>query len=195
MRVEYRGLPPFKANPGPGSSGAKQRQADFKAAAESQLEAWRSSEGGKSQHFRHPWDPMNARIDLHIKYNRVKGGNDSANIIGGICDALQGVLYADDRQVTVIDYREVSADEDSEDILVVDVSAEPEVTERVEEIIQAQIVAENWDSEVDESWSARASEPGESIPGPNAASDAAKALGASKLSATTYRTLQGILDR
>ncbi len=43
-------------------------------------------------------------------------------------------------------------------------------------------------------WSKRAESYGKAIPGPIAAADAAKVLGVGKLSASPYRTLQGILD-
>lgn len=54
--------------------------------------------------------------------------------------------------------------------------------------------SETWQSEVDAAWSKRASEAGQSIPGPNAAADAAKVLGVGKLSASPYRTLQSLLE-
>jgi uncharacterized protein (TIGR00288 family) len=54
--------------------------------------------------------------------------------------------------------------------------------------------AESWDVKVDNAWSKRAELPGQSIPGPNAAADAAQFLGVRKLSASRYRTLQILLD-
>jgi uncharacterized protein (TIGR00288 family) len=53
---------------------------------------------------------------------------------------------------------------------------------------------ESWDVRVDAVWSKRAGVSGHSIPGPNAAADAAKFLGVRKLSASRYRTLQILLD-
>lgn len=53
---------------------------------------------------------------------------------------------------------------------------------------------ETWQSEIDAAWSKRATEPGQSIPGPTAATNAAKALGVTKLSASPYRTLQSLLE-
>ncbi len=49
-------------------------------------------------------------------------------------------------------------------------------------------------ADISDAWASRASEPGQSILGPVAASDAAKVLGASKLSLTKYKTLQRLLD-
>ena len=51
-----------------------------------------------------------------------------------------------------------------------------------------------WDIRVDDAWSKRASKSGQSIPGPNAAADAAKFLGVHKLSASRYKTLQTLLE-
>lgn len=48
--------------------------------------------------------------------------------------------------------------------------------------------------QMDSAWSERATASGQSIPGPNAAIEAAKILGVTKLSVSTYKTLQGILD-
>lgn len=49
-------------------------------------------------------------------------------------------------------------------------------------------------ADISDAWASRAFEPGQSILGPVAASDAAKVLGASKLSLTKYKTLQRLLD-
>ncbi len=52
----------------------------------------------------------------------------------------------------------------------------------------------DWQQKVDSAWSNRVSRSGRPIPGPNAASDAARFLGVAKLSASPYKTLQGLLD-
>ena len=49
----------------------------------------------------------------------------------------------------------------------------------------------NWEQRVHERWSSRAKD---SIPGPQAAGDAAKALGAPNLKASKYHSLQRLLD-
>jgi len=51
-----------------------------------------------------------------------------------------------------------------------------------------------WDTQIDTAWSKRAAVSGDSMPGPIAASDAAKFLGVSKLSSSRYKTLQVLLD-
>jgi len=48
--------------------------------------------------------------------------------------------------------------------------------------------------QIDLVWSKKAAVSGQSIPGPNAATEAAKVLGVNKLSASAFRTLQGILE-
>ena len=48
--------------------------------------------------------------------------------------------------------------------------------------------------QIHSAWSKRASASGQSMPGPNAAIDAARILGVAKLSSSPYQTLQGILD-
>ena len=51
-----------------------------------------------------------------------------------------------------------------------------------------------WDREIDAAWSKRANKPGQSVPGPTAAADVAKILRITKLSASQFRTLKGLLE-
>ena len=51
-----------------------------------------------------------------------------------------------------------------------------------------------WAPAIDDAWSKRAANPGQSIPGPTAASAAAKALGVAALKDSPYKTLQRLLD-
>ena len=53
---------------------------------------------------------------------------------------------------------------------------------------------EVWGPKIDASWSRRAPVAGQSIPGHSAAADAASVLGANKLGASGYRTLQRLLN-
>jgi uncharacterized protein (TIGR00288 family) len=53
---------------------------------------------------------------------------------------------------------------------------------------------EDWAAEIDTAWTERAPSSGQAIPASTAASDAAKVLGATKLSASQYKTLQKLLD-
>jgi uncharacterized protein (TIGR00288 family) len=69
-----------------------------------------------------------------------------------------------------------------------------ELAEQVLSVATESLDTESWDVKVDAAWSRRAGTSGESIPGPNAAADAAKFLGVHKLSASRYRTLQILLD-
>ena len=51
-----------------------------------------------------PVDLFDKNMRLTIWYNRCKGGSDSANIIGGIADALQGSCYHNDSQLVEVHY-------------------------------------------------------------------------------------------
>jgi hypothetical protein len=200
-RIEFKGLPPFKANPGVGRgrAGAQERQRLFKEAAQRTLGKWRLEQGATDS-FVFPWDPMSSKISLSILYSRAKGENDSANIVGGICDALQGVFYANDRQVVDIRYSEIVLNESDNDHLLVDVSSfvQQSVTSSSKQlemgIIEAQDIDDDWDKQVDAKWSARAPASGGTLPGPQAAMEASKALKVSKLSESKYETLQNLLD-
>ncbi len=54
------------------------------------------------------YDPINPKtsVTISIHYARVSGRSDAANIIGGIADALQGILYKNDRQIRKVRYSE-----------------------------------------------------------------------------------------
>lgn len=53
---------------------------------------------------------------------------------------------------------------------------------------------DTWESDIDTAWSKKATESGQSIPGPTAAMDAARVLGFPKLSVSPYKTLQKLLE-
>lgn len=69
-----------------------------------------------------------------------------------------------------------------------------ELTEQAPSVAAEPSGIESWDAKVDAAWSKRVGVSGQSIPGPNAAADAAKFLGVRKLSDSRYRTLQILLD-
>lgn len=200
-RIEFKGLPPYKANPGigRGRAGAQERQRLFKEAAQKTLRKWRAEQGAVDS-IVFPWEPMSSRISLTIVYSRAKGENDSANIIGGICDALQGVFYADDRQVVGIRYSEAILNDSEDDFLIVDVSSslQQSVASSSKQlemgIIEDRDIDEDWDRQIDEMWSARAPNSGNSLPGSKAAIEASKVLKVPKLSESGYKTLQELLD-
>ncbi len=54
--------------------------------------------------------------------------------------------------------------------------------------------SKTWDLEIDAAWSKRVSTPGQSVAGPTAAADVAKILGITKLSASRFKTLKGLLE-
>ena len=199
VRIEFEGLPPFKGT-GPNAAGARQRQQDFKIQAQRAFDTWRTSGAGNAG-VAFPWDPMLSTISLLVTYERGKGTNDAANIVGGVCDALQGVAYADDKQVRHILYAEKEVPS-SADRLVVDVAAlepprrsalqqDPTVTTPFGVPVDAPA---GWDQRIDAAWSSRATASGSQLSGPRASIDAAGALGVKKLSVSTFKTLQGLLD-
>jgi Holliday junction resolvase RusA-like endonuclease len=108
------GTPPVKYMMGPQRKKlapkvkeAKQKLAETAHAA---LDKYRKNLGQVGEAF--PWNPMNSQLSLHIAFRRAKSELDSANIVGGVADALQNVLYADDKQITRIVYSEEKGEQD-----------------------------------------------------------------------------------
>jgi Holliday junction resolvase RusA-like endonuclease len=62
--------------------------------------------------------PIKQSIRLTIMYRRQKGRSDAANIIGGIADALNGIAYGDDKQITQINYQETKGNVDEYQIII-----------------------------------------------------------------------------
>lgn len=69
-----------------------------------------------------------------------------------------------------------------------------ELLEQTAPVIDAPVSSKELWEQIDAAWSKRADKSGALIPGPNAAADAATALGVHKLSASVYKTLQELLD-
>jgi Holliday junction resolvase RusA-like endonuclease len=65
-----------------------------------------------------PWNPLTSKIELEIHVERHKCEIDAANIIGALCDVLQGVLYANDRQIASIVYNEQTSGADGYSVSV-----------------------------------------------------------------------------
>jgi len=88
--------------------------------------------------------------------------------------------------------------EDSTEVSVTRPRGQGDVTvELAEEDIGVQsdmIDTNGWVSQIDAAWLDRAKESGQSIPGTTAAAASARVLGFSKLSDSSYRTLQKLLD-
>jgi len=57
-------------------------------------------------------------VRLVIWYSRLRGKSDAVNIIGGIADALNGIAYNDDRQITEIHYDETKGNIDEYQVIV-----------------------------------------------------------------------------
>lgn len=69
-----------------------------------------------------------------------------------------------------------------------------ELSEQTAPVIDAPVSSKELWELIDAAWSKRADKSGASIPGPNAAADAATALGVHKLSASVFKTLQELLN-
>ncbi|MFC2068630.1 NYN domain-containing protein [Chloroflexota bacterium] len=69
-----------------------------------------------------------------------------------------------------------------------------ELSEQTAPAINTVVSSQELWEQIDAAWSKRADKSGALIPGPNAAADAATALGVHKLSASGFKTLQELLD-
>lgn len=61
---------------------------------------------------KHFVEPASGNLRIEINYGRARGVMDSANIIGGIADVLQGIAYINDRQLVEVHYSEQKAGDD-----------------------------------------------------------------------------------
>ena len=66
--------------------------------------------------------PLISNCSFSIRYSRKNGRSDSANIIGGIADALQGVVIKNDRQITEINYAEWRGDRDWYEVIITELT-------------------------------------------------------------------------
>ena len=95
IEIELLGTPPVK-QPGPNESDKnRQRRVKLRQAA---LNIARESDW--------PVELYDKRLKLTIYFNRATSKMDSANIIGGIADALQGPCYHNDFQLNEVHYSE-----------------------------------------------------------------------------------------
>jgi len=62
---------------------------------------------------------------VSIHYSRKEGKSDSANIIGGILDSLQNIIFQNDNQVKEIFYTEWQGDRDQYQVTVTKLVARP----------------------------------------------------------------------
>ena len=69
-----------------------------------------------------------------------------------------------------------------------------ELPEKISQVIAAPVSSKELWEQIDSAWLKRVDKYGKSIPGPIAATDAAIVLGVGKLSASGYKTLQGLFD-
>jgi len=114
IEFSVKGVPPVKYIMGPQRKRlmpkVKEAARILVEAANVALNQYREVSGRATEAF--PWNPMTSQLSLHIQFRRAKSELDSANIVGGIADALQNVLYANDKQLTRIVYSEERGQED-----------------------------------------------------------------------------------
>ena len=98
MRISFliNERPPYKQTPA--NSAERENQAQRRGVC--QQEAMRAFIGHKL--FTQP-------CNVSIEYWRATGQSDGANIIGGVLDALEGIIYQNDRQAVEILYIEHEA--------------------------------------------------------------------------------------
>ena len=68
---------------------------------------------------------LSTPCSVSIRYVRNRGRADSANIIGGILDGLQGVVFKNDKQVVEISYMERSGEVDWYQVTVTELARSP----------------------------------------------------------------------
>jgi Holliday junction resolvase RusA-like endonuclease len=105
ITFKVQGCPPWKQGPADKAEG--KRQSDLRDAF---LGAVKATYTGPV---------IKGHCSLNVLYCRAKGRMDSANIVGGIADALQKHVYANDQQVVSIAYVETDGDEDWYQVSVV----------------------------------------------------------------------------
>ena len=98
------GPPPWKASPGP--MRAKYEPERKQLVEKLRREAYRVKE---EEIF------FSDEVALAVTYLRAQKARDPANIIGGIADALQGILYKNDSKLVEIHYSELPIGKDQED--------------------------------------------------------------------------------
>ena len=102
-------MPPWKQAPADDNEKARQTKRK-QALQEKARESFNSS-------------PVSTPCAISIRYCRNKGRSDGANIVGGIADSLQGIIFDNDNQVVEISYREWSGDRDWYQIKVTELSS------------------------------------------------------------------------
>ncbi len=95
MEISLLGIPSVK-QPGP-NEGAKNKQRKIRLRQEVLI---------KVREIDWPIDLYDKEMKLTVIYNRGRAKVDSANIIGGIADALQGPCYHNDYQLKEVHYSE-----------------------------------------------------------------------------------------
>lgn len=105
IEISVQGKPPYKQ--APASPGEKGNQDKSKEELQNKAREMYKSE------------PLEGDVSLVIVYSRSRGKMDSANIIGGIADALENIVYKNDRQIKSIQYTETKGGEDHYTVSVI----------------------------------------------------------------------------
>ena len=111
VSFHVEGRPPWKANPGL----SKKKYAPMRKESVEKLQR-------EAYHAREEEIFFSNKVALAITYCRVKSERDAANIVGGIADALEGILYKNDSALVEIHYLEEPSVEGAEDEYWVEVA-------------------------------------------------------------------------
>lgn len=100
--------PPWKQSPA--SPEERKRQTDrSQALQEKAKEVFKSA-------------PTTVQCCVSIHYSRNQGQMDSGNIIGGVLDSLEGIIYNNDKQAIQISYIEWHGENDSYQITITELA-------------------------------------------------------------------------
>lgn len=111
-------LPPWKQTSKGDRKEKQKRVKSLKCCAKSEIEKFNERLRQRvSIAWINPMDPQ-TMVHIFIHYTRGIGKSDATNIIGGIADALQGILYENDRQIRKVAYTEDSGASDEYRIII-----------------------------------------------------------------------------
>ena len=96
-QFSVKSKPPY--NHDPADAEEKENQVKYKQAC-------------MTEAMKHFVMPVKEDLKMEVIYQRFRGRMDSANIIGGIADALNKIAYKDDIQLREIQYSELRGNED-----------------------------------------------------------------------------------
>lgn len=101
VRIEVKCIPPWKQLPAGASERRNQKSRKEKLQEEAKKKV--SDLHGSL---------ITGDLRMKVVYIRSKGRADATNILGGIADSLQKIVYENDKFLTKIDYSEVKGNAD-----------------------------------------------------------------------------------